>query len=95
MIKDADNIQRVKPPRINLSQTLFQVIGPPAVGKTTLIRRLVKGDGFISVENDQQKALTTLGVDFSIYDMEVEGMPIKCQLWDIAGEEASIFEFST
>ncbi len=54
----------------------------------------MKGDEFISVENEQ--TLTTVGVDFSIFDMEVEGMPIKCQLWDIAGEEASIlFEFSS
>ncbi len=51
-------------------------------------------DELISVENGQ--TLTTVGVDFSIYEMEVEGMPIKCQLWDIAGEEASILlEFSS
>ncbi len=39
---------------------------------------------------EAEQTPTTLGVDFSIYDMEVERIPIKCQLWDIAGEEASM-----
>lgn len=34
-----------------------------------------------------QRLPTTIGVDFFIHDLEVDGKKVKLQLWDTAGEE--------
>jgi len=56
------------------------IIGEAGAGKTSLIRRFVGGgfeSGFVS----------TLGVDFKIKDIVVDGEKIKLQIWDTAGQE--------
>jgi len=56
------------------------VIGNPAVGKTSIIKRYV--NDYIS-ENYK----ITIGVDFSLKVLDIEGKKIHLQLWDIAGQE--------
>jgi len=54
---------------------LFKVVlvGNAGVGKTCLVRRFTQG--------------ATIGVDFMIKTVEVEGEKIKLQIWDTAGQE--------
>jgi small GTP-binding protein len=56
------------------------VIGEPAVGKTSLIKKYTKG-------SFQKDYIKTLGAQFSKYDEEVEGNNVKLFFWDIAGQE--------
>ncbi|KAL9968526.1 hypothetical protein ACROYT_G020633 [Oculina patagonica] len=56
------------------------VLGDSSVGKSSLIKR------FHSNVFDQRLP-TTIGVDFFIHDLEVDGKKVKLQLWDTAGEE--------
>jgi len=61
---------------------IFKVIifGDAGSGKTTLLRRYVT-DLFIS---DTQM---TIGVDFEIKTIVIDGKTIKLQIWDFGGEE--------
>jgi small GTP-binding protein len=56
------------------------VIGEPAVGKTSLIKKYTKG-------SFQKDYIKTLGAQFSKYDEEIEGNNVKLFFWDIAGQE--------
>lgn len=56
------------------------VLGDSSVGKSSLIRR------FHSNVFDKRLP-TTIGVDFFIHDLEVDGKKVKLHLWDTAGEE--------
>eukprot|EP01098_Paradermamoeba_levis_P012788 TRINITY_DN5671_c0_g1_i1.p1 TRINITY_DN5671_c0_g1~~TRINITY_DN5671_c0_g1_i1.p1 ORF type:complete len:258 (-),score=41.30 TRINITY_DN5671_c0_g1_i1:179-838(-) len=62
--------------------TVFKIlmIGDSGVGKSCLLLRFSDGiftDSFIS----------TIGVDFKIKTMEVDGQVFKLQIWDTAGQE--------
>ncbi|XP_046352725.2 ras-related protein Rab-30-like [Haliotis rubra] len=61
---------------------LFKVvlIGNAGVGKTCLVRRFTQG-----LFPPGQGA--TIGVDFMIKTVEVEGEKVKLQIWDTAGQE--------
>merc|ERR1712071_132716 len=61
---------------------LFKVvlIGNAGVGKTCLVRRFTQG-----VFPPGQGA--TIGVDFKMKTVEVDGAKIKLQIWDTAGQE--------
>ncbi|KAJ6649658.1 Ras-related protein Rab-30 [Pseudolycoriella hygida] len=61
---------------------LFKVVlvGNAGVGKTCLVRRFTQG-----LFPPGQGA--TIGVDFMIKTVEVEGEKIKLQIWDTAGQE--------
>lgn len=61
---------------------LFKVvlIGDAGVGKTCLVRRFTQG-----LFPPGQAA--TIGVDFMIKTVEIEGEKIKLQIWDTAGQE--------
>ncbi len=61
---------------------MFKVVfcGDAAVGKTTLIMRLCKGEFMPSINS-------TLGVDFQNKQLDVDGKRIAIQLWDTAGQE--------
>ncbi|XP_018016490.1 ras-related protein Rab-30 isoform X2 [Hyalella azteca] len=61
---------------------LFKVvlIGNAGVGKTCLVRRFTQG-----LFPPGQGA--TIGVDFMIKTVEIEGEKIKLQIWDTAGQE--------
>lgn len=56
------------------------IIGDTAVGKTNILLRYV---------NEQYKAthITTIGVDFKIKSINIDGIRIRMQIWDTAGQE--------
>jgi small GTP-binding protein len=57
------------------------VIGAPAVGKTSLVRKYTKGEF-------QKEYISTLGAQFSRYEEIIENNRIELIIWDIAGQEA-------
>ena len=59
------------------------VLGDPFVGKTALIRKLVR-DEFTS------RYKTTTGVDFALKEMQVDGETVRLQLWDVAGKDSTL-----
>ncbi|XP_076353660.1 uncharacterized protein LOC143248799 [Tachypleus tridentatus] len=90
-----DSLEPIGPPDIThkpYKYDRFEPIGPPdrtykvvfvgdvAVGKSSLIIRLSKG---IFVEN----LTSTLGVDFFMKHLRVDGRNIAVELWDTAGQE--------
>jgi len=56
------------------------VVGDSAVGKTSLLLRFVDDEYRSSYSS-------TIGVDFNIKMMELDGKAIKLQIWDTAGQE--------
>ena len=58
-------------------------IGDSNVGKTSILRRFVDGRAF-DIENIH---IPTIGVDFKIRTIVVDGKVIKLQIWDTAGQE--------
>jgi small GTP-binding protein len=64
------------------SDALFKIciFGDGGVGKTTLINRYLTG---IFETNSE----ITIGVDFHIKKLEIEGKRVSLQIWDFAGEE--------
>ena len=56
------------------------LIGDSAVGKSCLLLRY-SDDQFSS------SFITTIGIDFKIKSVEVDGKKIKLQIWDTAGQE--------
>jgi small GTP-binding protein len=60
--------------------TRVVLIGDSGVGKTSLITRLVSNK-FASDEP------STVGAMFVIHEVNVDGFPIKLQIWDTAGQE--------
>ncbi len=56
------------------------ILGAFAAGKTSLVRRFVKG---IFSEN----YLTTVGVKIDKKEMEIEGQELHLILWDLSGED--------
>ncbi|XP_050785710.1 ras-related protein Rab-13 isoform X1 [Gopherus flavomarginatus] len=56
------------------------LIGDSGVGKTCLIIRFAE-DNFTSTY------ISTIGIDFKIRTVEIEGKKIKLQVWDTAGQE--------
>jgi len=58
----------------------FIVIGDSTVGKTSLINRF-HGEQFST------SLISTIGVDFRLKTIDVDGKRIKIQVWDTAGQE--------
>ena len=56
------------------------VIGETAVGKTCLLLRYT--DNTFNVGH-----LATIGIDFKIKEVDIEGKNVKLQIWDTAGQE--------
>ena len=56
------------------------VIGAPAVGKTSLIKKYTTG-------SFQKDYISTLGTQFSKYEEEIEGEKVELFIWDIAGQK--------
>jgi len=61
---------------------LFKIvlIGDAGCGKTSLMKRFV--DDIFHCDT-----LTTIGVDFSIKTLTIDGATVKLQIWDTAGQE--------
>ncbi len=56
------------------------IFGDGGVGKTTLTQRYLTG-----VFNERQRL--TIGVEFYVKSLEIEGKRVKIQIWDFGGEE--------
>ncbi|MHA2298705.1 MAG: GTP-binding protein [Candidatus Hodarchaeales archaeon] len=56
------------------------LLGDGAVGKTALRHRFI-GEDF------QSSYLMTIGADFSIYEVDIDGKRVKFQIWDLAGQQ--------
>eukprot|EP00118_Oscarella_pearsei_P011908 m.83675 g.83675 ORF g.83675 m.83675 type:complete len:222 (+) comp36361_c0_seq2:22-687(+) len=56
------------------------LLGDLNVGKSSLVHRFHQG----KFEDDR---MTTVGVNFFIHDVEVDGKTLELQIWDTAGEE--------
>jgi len=76
----------VTPSTPNKSSTRFDyifkivIIGDATCGKTSLLQRYVD-------EVFHEQSLTTIGVDFKLKNIELEGNSVKLQIWDTAGQE--------
>lgn len=56
------------------------VLGDPGTGKSSLINRYVK-------DTYNADVAPTLGVDFGLKNVTVDGVDLRLQLWDIAGQD--------
>lgn len=56
------------------------LLGDSSVGKTNLLLRFTE-------DNYRSTHMPTIGVDFKIKHMIINGKRVKCQLWDTAGQE--------
>ncbi|XP_008335895.1 ras and EF-hand domain-containing protein homolog [Cynoglossus semilaevis] len=76
--KDEDNVNR----GYMTSEKAFRIVlaGDAAVGKSSFLLRLCKNEFMPS-------SSATLGVDFQIKTLVVDGDPVLLQLWDTAGQE--------
>ena len=65
-----------------MDETLIKllIIGESAVGKSCLLLRFAE-DKF------NENFLTTIGIDFKIRHVEIDGKKVKLQIWDTAGQE--------
>jgi len=61
-------------------QIKLLMIGDSGVGKTCLLLRYAN-------ESFSPTFITTIGIDFKIKNMEIEGKRVKLQIWDTAGQE--------
>jgi Ras-related protein Rab-8A len=61
-------------------QVKLLMIGDSGVGKTCLLLRYAN-DSF------SPTFITTIGIDFKIKNVEIDGTRIKLQIWDTAGQE--------
>ena len=61
-------------------QIKLQMIGDSGVGKTCLLLRYAN-DSF------SPTFITTIGIDFKIKNIQLDGKRIKLQIWDTAGQE--------
>jgi small GTP-binding protein len=81
-----DTIHSLFPPQsVAIPQhkpTVYKVIlgGDANVGKTSLIQRYCTG------VFDPTRAMT-VGIDFHVYDVQVERMPVRLVVWDLGGQE--------
>ncbi|XP_046905989.1 ras-related protein Rab-15-like isoform X1 [Hypomesus transpacificus] len=56
------------------------ILGDSGVGKTCLIRRFTDNEFHPS-------HISTIGVDFKMKTLEIDGLKVRVQIWDTAGQE--------
>ena len=56
------------------------VIGDSSVGKTNILLRYVSSDY-------QMSHISTIGIDFKVKSIALDGFRLKMQIWDTAGQE--------
>ena len=61
------------------SMAKLAVIGDSSVGKTNLLLRYVNADY-------HQTHVATIGIDFKVKTVDINGYRIKLQIWDTAGQ---------
>mmetsp|Transcript_42709 Transcript_42709/g.58062 ORF Transcript_42709/g.58062 Transcript_42709/m.58062 type:complete len:203 (+) Transcript_42709:29-637(+) len=61
-------------------QIKLMMIGDQAVGKTAMLVRYTEDDF-------KESVLPTIGIDFKVKTVQIEGKRVKLQIWDTAGQE--------
>ncbi|XP_072221601.1 ras-related protein Rab-15-like [Leuresthes tenuis] len=56
------------------------ILGDSGVGKTCMMRRFTEGEF-------DPSHISTIGVDFKMKTVEVDGIKVRVQIWDTAGQE--------
>lgn len=56
------------------------IVGDSAVGKTSLLLRYIN-------DHYNENHIATIGIDFKVKTVTVNGCRIKLQIWDTAGQE--------
>ncbi|KAF7201963.1 ras-related protein Rab-15 isoform X2 [Nothobranchius furzeri] len=56
------------------------ILGDSGVGKTCMLRRFTDGEF-------DPSHISTIGVDFKMKTVEIDGIKIRVQIWDTAGQE--------
>ncbi|KAJ8673438.1 hypothetical protein QAD02_004700 [Eretmocerus hayati] len=80
--RDPDNLMSIAPSGDEKFDYLFKIvlIGDCGTGKTCIVQKFRSGN-FI------QRHGSTIGVDFSMKTVLVDGKRVKLQIWDTAGQE--------
>ena len=76
--RDPNNLQFIMPDEKTIAIKIA-LLGDGAVGKTSL-RKTYLGEGFSS------EYLLTLGADFAMKTISLDGKTIKFQIWDLSGQ---------
>jgi small GTP-binding protein len=66
--------------RLTFSQIKLLLIGDSGVGKSCCLLRF-------SEDSFTPSFITTIGIDFKIRTIELDGKRVKLQIWDTAGQE--------
>lgn len=56
------------------------MLGDSGVGKTSVLRRFTESEF-------ESSHISTIGVDFKMKTMEIDGVKVRVQIWDTAGQE--------
>lgn len=56
------------------------IIGDSSVGKTNILLR------YINSEEINMTHLATIGIDFKVKSVSINGFKLKLQIWDTAGQ---------
>eukprot|EP01084_Bolivina_argentea_P126308 223671_1 len=78
---DLRGVERVDDPRVE-PDYLFKLLlaGDGGVGKSAVVQRFAEGEY-------SPTFISTIGVDFKIATLRIDGKVVKLQIWDTAGQE--------
>mmetsp|Transcript_32034 Transcript_32034/g.75499 ORF Transcript_32034/g.75499 Transcript_32034/m.75499 type:complete len:188 (+) Transcript_32034:99-662(+) len=78
MTMDRSTVSVPKPPKRNVIRIKIISMGNAGCGKSCLIKRYCE-------EKFVQKYISTIGVDFGVKSVVVDGQQVKVNFWDLAG----------